>query len=104
MARLPKDVVVTSQPLQKFPNGDYLYAELSRVSTLYDCQVKMARGGSPGLSVLVATAQGKTIRQAEASCYSRVRERAPFCPEPPFFKRGARREPAPMVKKAAAKA
>jgi hypothetical protein len=103
MARLLKDVIVTSDPLQTFPNGDYLYVELSRKTSLYDCHVKMARVGNRDNSFLVASARGKTIREVEASCYERALERAPYFPRPPYFKRGARRVSRPPAAKAAAR-
>ena len=89
MARLPKDVIVTSKPVQVFPNGDYLYVELSRKSRLYDCFVKMARSGDPKNSLLVAKAQGKTIREAEDNCYVRALDRSPRFPRPPYLNRGS---------------
>jgi hypothetical protein len=91
MARLSRDVVVTSEPLQTFPNGDHLYVELSRRTSLYDCEARMARVGNLANSFLVATGRGKTIREAEAACYTRALCRAPYFPKPPWFKRGSRR-------------
>jgi hypothetical protein len=89
MARLPKDILVTSKPLQTFPNGDYLFIELSRKNGHYDCFVKMARAGDPEKSLLVARAQGKTIREAEDNCYERAIGRCPRFPRPPYVHRGS---------------
>ena len=89
MARLPKDVIVTSRPVQTFPNGDYLFVELSRSNSHYDCLVKMARSGNPQNALLVAKAQGKTIREAEDKCYLRALDRSPRFPRPPYLKRGS---------------
>lgn len=91
MARLSRDRVVTSEALQTFPNGDHLYVELSRKTSLYDCEARMARVGNHANSFLVASGRGKTIREAETRCYERALERAPYFPKPPYFKRGARR-------------
>ena len=89
MARLPKDVIITSRPVQTFPNGDYLYVELSRTNSHYDCFVKMARSGDPEKSLLVAKAEGKTIAEAEDKCYRRALDRSPRFPRPPYLKRGS---------------
>ena len=89
MARLPKDVVVTSRPVRTFPNGDYLYVELSRKDGQYDCVVKMARSGDPDKSVVMARAQGKTIREVEMKCYERALNRCPRFPKPPYLRRGS---------------
>jgi hypothetical protein len=89
MARLQKDVIVTSKPVQIFPNGDYLYVELSRTNSHYDCFVKMARSGDPDNSLVVAKAQGKTIREAEDKCYIRALDRSPRFPRPPYLHRGS---------------
>ena len=89
MARLPKDVIVTSQPLQTFPNGDYFYIELTRANSHYECVVRMARSGDPTDSLVVARAQGKTIREAEDQCYLRALNRSPRFPRPPYLKRGS---------------
>ena len=90
MARLAKDVVVVSQPVRTFPNGDYFYVELSRRHNRYDCLLKMARDGNPSRSVIVVRAQGKTIREAEDVCYAKAIERCPRFPRPPYVKRGSR--------------
>ena len=90
MARLAKDVIVVSQPVRTFPNGDYFYVELSRSHNRYDCLVKMARDGNPSRSVVVVRAQGKTIREAEEDCFRKALERCPRFPHPPYLKRGSR--------------
>ena len=90
MARLSKDVIVTSHPVRTFPNGDYFYVELSRRNNRYDCLLKMARDGNPARSVIVVRAQGKTIREAEDDCYRKALERCPGFPRPPYLKRGDR--------------
>ena len=90
MARLPKDVVVVSDPVRTFPNGDYFYVELSRRHNRYNCLLKMARNGNPAKSVIVVRAQGKTIREAEDDCYRKALERCPGFPKPPYLKRGSR--------------
>jgi hypothetical protein len=89
MARLPKDVLVTSRPVQTFPNGDYLYVELFRKNSHYESFVKMARSGDPEKSIVVAKAEGKTIREAEDKCYERAIDRCPRFPRPPYVKRGS---------------
>ena len=89
MARLPKDVLVTSKPVCTFPNGDYFYVELSRTNGHYDCFVKMARTGDPSKSLVVAKAQGKTIREAELKIYERAIHRFPRFPRPPNLQRGS---------------
>ena len=89
MARLPKDVVVTSKPVCTFPNGDYFYVELSRTNGCYDCFVKMARSGDPAKTLVVARAQGKTIREAELKTYERAIKRFPRFPHPPYLHRGS---------------
>ena len=89
MARLPKDIIVTSKPVQTFPNGDYLYVELSRTNSHYDCFVKMSRSTDPAKTLLVAKAQGRTIREAEDKCYERALNRSPRFPRPPYLKRGS---------------
>ena len=89
MARLHKDVIVTSKPVQTFPNGDYLFVELSRSTSHYECFVKMARSGDPKNSLLVAKALGRTIREAEDKCYIRALDRSPRFPRPPYLKRGS---------------
>ena len=89
MARLPKDVVVTSKPVCTFPNGDYFYVELSRKNGQYDCFVKMAPSGDPARSLVVARAQGKTIREAEQKIYERAIHRFPRFPRPPYLQRGS---------------
>ena len=89
MARLPKGVLVTSKPVCTFPNGDYFYVELSRTNGHYDCFVKMARSGDPSKSLVVARAQGKTIREAELKIYERAIARFPRFPRPPYLHRGS---------------
>jgi hypothetical protein len=88
MARLSKDVVVTSKPVRTFPNGDYLFVELTRTNGYYDCIVKMAQAGDAEETVLVAHGKGKTIREAEAHCYERAIRRCPRFPRPPYLQRG----------------
>jgi hypothetical protein len=90
MPRLAQDVVVVSQPVRTFPNGDIFYIELSRKHNRYDCLLKMARQGNPAKSVIVVRAQGKTIREAEDDCYRKALERCPRFPRPPYLKRGSR--------------
>jgi hypothetical protein len=90
MPRLTQDVIVVSQPVRTFPNGDYFYIELSRKHNRYDCLLKMARDGNPSRSVIVVRAQGKTIREAEEDCYRKTLERCPRFPQPPYLKRGSR--------------
>ncbi len=90
MARLAKDVIIVSQPVRTFPNGDYFYVELSRRHNRYDCLLKMARDGNPSRSVIVVRTQGKTIREAEEDCYRKALERCPRFPRPPYLKRGSR--------------
>ena len=90
MPRLAQDVVVVSQPVRTFPNGDFFYIELSRKHNRYDCLVKMAQNGNPAKSVIVVRAQGKTIREAEDDCYRKALERCPRFPRPPYLKRGSR--------------
>ena len=89
MARLQKDVIVTSKPVRTFPDGDYLYVELSRANGRYHCLVKMAQAGDPAKSLVVARAQGKTIREAEDNCYELVIGRCPSFPRPPYLHRGS---------------
>ncbi|MBI4471624.1 MAG: hypothetical protein HY646_03085 [Acidobacteria bacterium] len=90
MARLAKDVVKISQPVRTFPNGDYFYVELSRKHNRYDCVLKMAREGNPAKSVVVARAQGKTIKEAEEDCYRKAVERCPRFPRPPYSRRNSK--------------
>ena len=90
MARLAKDVIVVSQPVRTFPNGDFFYVELSRRHNRYDLLLKMARDGNPAKSVIVVRAQGKTIAEAEEDCYRKALERCPRFPRPPYLKRGTR--------------
>jgi hypothetical protein len=90
MARIAEDVVVISQPVRTFPNGDFFYIELSRKYNRYDCLLKMARDGNRKKSVVVVRAQGKTIREAEEDCYRKALERCPRFPRPPYLKRGSR--------------
>jgi hypothetical protein len=90
MARLPKNIVITSKPVRTFPNGDYLYVELSRTSGHYDCLLKMAKAGeSATRSLIVARAKGKTIREAEQQCYELALNRCPRFPGPPYIHRGS---------------
>ena len=89
MARLPKNIVVTSKPVRTFPNGDYLYVELSRTNGHYDCLVKMAKPGESAKSLIVARAKGKTIREAEQQCYELALDRCPRFPGPPYIHRGS---------------
>ena len=89
MARLPKDVVVTSKPVRTFPNGDYLYVEVSRTNGRYDCLLKMAPSGEMAKSLVVARAKGKTIREAEDQCYELAIDRCPRFPRPPYVRRGS---------------
>lgn len=89
MARLAKNIVVTSRPVCTFPNGDYFYVQLSRTNGHYDCFVKMARAGDPEKSLVVARAQGKTIREAESNIYERAIRRFPRFPRPPYLQRGS---------------
>src|SRR3954468_1613401 len=77
MARLPKNVLITTQPVRVFPNEDYLYVEISRANVQYECRMKMARKGDPSRSLDVARALGKTMREAEDKCYQRAIERFP---------------------------
>jgi len=90
MARLSKDVVVVSKPVRTFPNGDYFYIELCRKNSRYECVVRMSCAGNPDAAVVVAFAQGKTIREAEEKCYQTVLARCPRFPSPPYFRRGER--------------
>ncbi len=90
MARLSKDIVVVSKPVRTFPNGDYFYIELSRKNSRYECVVRMSCSGNPDSSVVMAIAQGKTIREAEENCYRTALDRCPRFPRPPYFKRGER--------------
>jgi hypothetical protein len=89
MARLAKNILVTSKPVCSFPNGDYFYVQLSRTNGHYDCFVKMACAGDPEKSVVVAKAQGKTIREAESNIYERAIRRFPRFPRPPYLHRGS---------------
>lgn len=90
MPRISKDVIVTSQPVRTFPNGDFFYIQISRQKSDYDCVLKMARDGDHAKSVIVAKAKGKTILQAEENCYQKAVERCPRLPRPPYLKRGSR--------------
>jgi hypothetical protein len=90
MPRLAQDIVVMSQPIRTFPNGDFFYIELSRMHNRYDCLLKMARGGNLRKSVVVVRAQGKTIREAEDDCYCKALERCPRFPRPPYLKGASR--------------
>jgi hypothetical protein len=88
MARLPKDIVVMSQPVRTFENGDYFYLELCRRNSRYECSVRMVCSGNPENAVVMARGQGKTIREAEDDCCQRALARCPSFPRPPYFKRG----------------
>ena len=90
MARLAKDVIITSHPVRTFPNGDFFFVELSRRHNRYECLLKMARDGNPARSVIVVRAQGKTIRETEEDCYRKALERCPGFPRPPYLKSGSR--------------
>lgn len=90
MPRLAQDVIVVSQPVRTYPNGDFFYVELSRKHNRYDCLLKMTRNGSRAKAVIVVRAQGKTIREAEADCYRKALERCPRFPVPPYLKRGSK--------------
>jgi hypothetical protein len=90
MPRLAEDIIVVSEPVRTFPNGDTFYVELSRKHNRYDCLLKMARDGNRAKSVIVVRAQGKTIREAEEDCYRKALERCPRFPRPPYLKRGTR--------------
>jgi hypothetical protein len=90
MPRLGQDVVVVSQPVRTYPNGDFFYIELSRKHNRYDCLLRMARHGNRAKSVIVVRAQGKTIREAEDDCYRKALERCPRFPVPPYTNRGSR--------------
>ena len=91
MARLAEDVVVISQPVRTFPNGDYFYVELSRKNNRYDCLLKLAtKDGALAKSVIVVRSQAKTIRDVEDDCYRKAVERCPGFPQPPYLKRSSR--------------
>ena len=90
MARLAKDIVVVSKPVRTFPNGDYFFIELCRKNSRYECVVRMNCSGIPDSPVVMAIAQGKTIREAEENCYRIALDRCPRFPKPPYFKRGER--------------
>ena len=90
MPRLAQDIIVVSQPVRTFPNGDFFYVELSRKHNRYNCLLKMAREGDLARSVIVVRAQGKTIREAEDDCYSKALERCPRFPRPPYLKGASR--------------
>ena len=93
MPRLAQDIIVVSQPVRTFPNGDVFYVELSRKYNRYNCVRRMAREGKPSESVVVVRAQGKTIREAEEECYRKALERCPRFPQPPYVKRGSKSAP-----------
>lgn len=93
MPRLAQDVIVVSQPVRTFPNGDFFYIELSRKHNRYNCLLKMAREGKPGKPVIVVRAQGKTIREAEEDCYRKALECCPRFPQPPYMKGASRLAP-----------
>jgi hypothetical protein len=90
MARLAHDIIVVSQPVRTFPNGDFFFVELSRRHNRYECLLKMARDGNRSKSVIVVRAQGRTIREAEEDCYRKALDRCPRFPRPPYLKRGSR--------------
>jgi hypothetical protein len=90
MPRLAEDTVVVSQPVRTFPNGDVFFVELSRRHNRYNCLLKMAREGNASKAVVVARAQGKTIREAEQDCYKKAIERCPRFPQPPYMKRNSK--------------
>jgi len=90
MARLSKDVVVVSQPVRSFPNGDYFYLELCRKNSRYECVVRMFCAREPEAPVSMARAEGKTIQEAEEKCYQMALERCPRFPKPPYFTRSQR--------------
>jgi hypothetical protein len=90
MARLSKDVVVVSQPVRTFPNGDYFFMELCRKNSRYECVVRMTCKGNSNGPVVMARGVGKTIREAEQNCFETALERCPSFPKPPYFKRGER--------------
>ena len=90
MARLSKDVVVVSKPVRTYPNGDYFHIELCRKNSRYECVVHMNCASKPDSPVVMAVAQGKTIREAEENCYRTAVARCPSFPQPPYFKRGER--------------
>jgi hypothetical protein len=90
MPRLAQDVIVISQPVRTYPNGDIFFVELSRKHNRYNCLLKMARDGNTAKSVIVVRAQGKTIREAEDDCYRKALERCPRFPRPPYLKRGSK--------------
>jgi hypothetical protein len=87
MARLSKDVVVVSQPVRTFPNGDYFYLELVRKNSRYECVVRMFCSGKSGAPVPMARAEGKTIQEAEEKCHQTALDRCPSFPKPPYFSR-----------------
>ena len=90
MPRLAEDTIVVSQPVRTFPNGDVFFVELSRRHNRYNCLLKMAREGNASKAVVVARAQGKTIREAEQDCYKKAIERCPRFPQPPYMKRSSK--------------
>jgi hypothetical protein len=90
MPRLAQDVIVVSQPVRTFPNGDFFFIELSRKHNRYNCLLKMARNGNPSKAVVVVRALGKTIREAEGDCYRKALERCPRFPRPPYLKHGSK--------------
>ncbi len=90
MARLAKNVIMVSKPVRIFPNGDYFYLEMCRKNSRYECVVCMSSSGNPDSPVVMARAQGKTIREAEENCCQIALDRCPSFPAPPYFKRGER--------------
>jgi len=90
MPRLSQNVIVVSKPVRTFPNGDFFFIELSRKHNRYNCVLKMARDARPAEAVIVVSAQGKTIREAEDDCYKKALDRCPRFPRPPYLKRGSR--------------
>jgi hypothetical protein len=87
MARMMKNVVVISKPVRTFPNGDYFFIELSRSNVHYTCTVRMACSGPHKKCIVVAKAQGKTIREAEENCFYKALDRCPAFPSPPYVRR-----------------
>ena len=87
MARLSKDIIVVSQPVRKFPNGDYFYLELCRKNSRYECVVRMFCFRKPDAPVTVARGESKTIQESEERCYQIASARCPSFPKPPYFSR-----------------
>ena len=90
MARLPKDVVVTSKPVSHVSKRRLLLrGAVPEEWTVRLFRAKMARSGDPARSLVVARAQGKTIREAEQKIYERAIHRFPRFPRPPYLHRGS---------------